>query len=69
MNSDEKTDENNVGDYGKNSIENKPNERDVTQIREHRQNLTTTVKKIITPLTDLFRRTKRKICWKYETRW
>ena len=59
-NSDEGTDENNVGDYGRNSIENKPNERDVTQTREHRQNLTTTVKKIITPLTDLFRRTRKE---------
>lgn len=49
-----------IGDYGKQSIENKPNERDITQLREHRNNLTTTVKKIITPLTDLFRRTKKE---------
>jgi len=49
-----------VGDYGMKSIENKPNERDITQHRQHRQNLTTTVKKIITPLTDMFRRTRKE---------
>ena len=52
--------DNPIGDYGKNSIENKPNERDVTQLREHRQNLTATVKKIIVPLTDIFRRTRKE---------
>jgi hypothetical protein len=52
--------ENAIGDYGKKSIENKPNERDVTQHREHRQNITTTVKKIITPLTDIFKRTRKE---------
>ena len=36
-----------VGDYGKSSIENKPNERDMTQSREHRNNVTMAVKKII----------------------
>ena len=49
-----------IGDYGMRSIENKPNERDITQHRQHRQNITTTVKKIITPLTDIFRRTRKE---------
>lgn len=58
--SNQDAEEEGVGDYGKNSIENKPNERDLTQVREHRNNLTTTVKKVITPLTDLFRRTRKE---------
>jgi len=49
-----------VGDYGLNSIENKPNERDVTQLREHRLNLTSNVKKLIAPFTDLFRKTRKE---------
>jgi len=49
-----------VGDYGKNSIENKPNERDTTQDRFHLNNLTMSVKKIITPITDFFRRTRKE---------
>jgi hypothetical protein len=49
-----------VGDYGKNSIENKPNERDTTQDRFHLNNLTISVKKIITPITDFFRRTRKE---------
>jgi hypothetical protein len=51
---------NGVGDYGKNSWENKPNERDITQVRTHYNNITTTVKKIIAPLTDFFRRTRKE---------
>ncbi len=49
-----------VGDYGKNSIENRPNERDVTQVRLNYNSITTTVKKMITPLTDFFRRTRKE---------
>jgi len=49
-----------VGDYGKNSFENRPNERDVTQIRTNYNSITTAVKKIITPLTDFFRRTRKE---------
>jgi hypothetical protein len=49
-----------VGDYGLSSIENKPNERDTTQDRVHINNLTITVKKLITPITDFFRRTRKE---------
>jgi hypothetical protein len=49
-----------VGDYGLSSIENKPNERDTTQDRIHINNLTITVKKLITPITDFFRRTRKE---------
>ena len=52
--------ESGVGDYGKNSIENKPNERDTTQDRQHYNNLTITVKKLITPIVDFFRRTRKE---------
>jgi len=52
--------ENNVGDYGKNSIENKSNERDTTQDRMHLNNLSITVKKLITPIVDYFRRTRKE---------
>ena len=51
---------NNVGDYGKHGIENKANERDTTQDRMHLNNLTITVKKLITPITDFFRRTRKE---------
>lgn len=49
-----------VGDYGLKSIENKPNERDVTQKREQRLNLTSNVKKLITPVVDVIRRTRKE---------
>jgi len=49
-----------VGDYGLSSIENKANERDTTQDRFHINNLTITVKKLITPITDFFRRTRKE---------
>jgi len=49
-----------VGDYGKNSIENKANERDTTQDRVHLNNLTISVKKLITPIIDFFRRTRKE---------
>ena len=56
----EKAMSNGIGDYGKNSIENKANERDTTQDRMHLNNLSITVKKIITPIVDFFRRTKKE---------
>jgi len=52
--------ENGVGDYGKNSIENKANERDTTQSRLHLNNLSVAVQKIITPIIDFFRRTRKE---------
>ena len=52
--------DNGVGDYGLNSVENKPNERDVTQMREQRLNLTMNVKKLISPLADIVRRTRKE---------
>jgi len=52
--------ENGVADYGKSSIENKPNERDITQKRTHTTNLTSEIKKIIAPITDIFRKTRKQ---------
>jgi hypothetical protein len=49
-----------VGDYGAYSIENKENERDVTGVRTHRLNLTSNVKKLIAPLLDVMRRTRKE---------
>ena len=49
-----------VGDYGKNSWENRPNERDVTQQRTNYNSVTMAVKKLTTPLTDFFRRTRKE---------
>lgn len=57
---DEKANGEGVGDYGAKSIENRPNERDITQLREHRLNVATNVKKLIAPLSDLFRRTRKE---------
>ena len=51
---------NTVGDYGKHSIENKANERDTTQNIIHTNNLSISVKKIITPIADFFRRTRKE---------
>jgi len=49
-----------VGDYGMASIENKSNEREITELRTHRLNITSNVKKLVTPLTDLFRKTRKE---------
>lgn len=57
---DKLANEEGVGDYGLASIENRPNERDTTQDRFHLNNLTITVKKLITPITDFFRRTRKE---------
>ena len=56
----EKNIKNGVADYGKSSIENKPNERDITQKRTHTTNLTTEIKKLIAPITDIFRKTRKQ---------
>ena len=48
------------GNYGKSSIENKPNERDTTQNVMHFNSLSTSVKKLITPIVDFFRRTRKE---------
>lgn len=57
---DANANEKGVGDYGMNAIENRPNERDITGTRIHRLNLSTNVKKLIMPFTDLLRRTKKE---------
>ena len=49
-----------VGDYSKSSIENKPNERDITQKRTVIHNLTSEVKKLIIPLQDKAKKTKKE---------
>ena len=49
-----------VADYGKSSIENKPNERDLTQKRTHTTNITTEVKKLIAPIIDIFKKTRKE---------
>ena len=54
------TDKEGMGDYGKNSIEIKSNERDTTQNRFQLNNLSMSVKKLITPITDFFRRTRKE---------
>jgi len=56
----EDAENNGVGDYGKHSIDNKANERDTTQDRVHLNNLSITVKKLITPITDFFRKTRKE---------
>ena len=49
-----------LGDYGKKSIENKPNERDITQKRNVINNLTTEIKKAIVPVIDIFKKTRKE---------
>jgi hypothetical protein len=49
-----------LGDYNKSSIENKPNERDITQKRQVISNLTSEVKKIMIPLQDFIRKTRKE---------
>lgn len=49
-----------VGDYGKNSIENVPNERQNTETRTILNNITTNVKKLIVPVQDFFRKTRNE---------
>tara|TARA_B100000902_G_scaffold390544_1_gene439654 strand:+ start:559 stop:2670 length:2112 start_codon:yes stop_codon:yes gene_type:complete len=49
-----------VGDYGASSIENKPNERDITQHRPVTNNVTSQVKKLIAPVLDIFKKTRKE---------
>jgi hypothetical protein len=49
-----------VSDYGKSAINNKPNERDITQKRVHTTNITTDIKKLIAPVLDIFRKTRKE---------
>jgi len=49
-----------VSDYGRSGIENKPNERDITQKRRHVLNISTEIKKLIAPITDIFRKTRKE---------
>lgn len=49
-----------IGDYGAGSLENRPNERDITTLRTHQLNLTSSIKKMITPLTDVMKTTKKE---------
>lgn len=55
-------DENNnmVSDYGKGSIENRPNERDITSERTVINNFTTEVTKMVAPILDIFKKTKKE---------
>lgn len=49
-----------VGDYGKKSIENVPNERQATETRTVLNNITYNVKKMIVPVQDWFRKTRNE---------
>jgi hypothetical protein len=49
-----------VGDYGKNAFEMKPQERDVTQMRTHKNNLKSVVQAIIMPILDAIRDTRKE---------
>jgi hypothetical protein len=52
---------NGVGDYGLNGIENKPNERDVTQSRVHITNIVAAeMKKLIAPIQDVIKMTRKE---------
>ena len=49
-----------VNDYGKHGIENRPNERLTTEDKTVVANLTMAVKKLIAPLADIFRATRKE---------
>jgi hypothetical protein len=49
-----------VNDYGKHGIENRPNERLTTEDKTVVSNLTMAVKKLIAPLADIFRATRKE---------
>lgn len=53
-------DEKAIGDYGKNTIEQKNNERDITQHRQHHTNLTSIVKALTAPLLDFMRHGRKE---------
>lgn len=50
----------NIGDYGKNTIENRNNERDVTQHRRHHTNLISIVKALTVGVQDLLKESKKE---------
>lgn len=49
-----------IGDYGKATIENKNNERDITQHRRHFTNVTTIVKALTAPVQDLLKESRKE---------
>jgi hypothetical protein len=49
-----------IGDYGKNAVEVKPQERDVTQIRRHYTNVKSVVSSIVMPILDMMRETRKE---------
>jgi hypothetical protein len=53
-------DDSKVGDYGKKSIEVKPQERDITQMRRQDTNVKSIVQAIIMPVLDLLRETRKE---------
>ena len=57
---DPKNEKERVGDYGKNAIEVKPQERDVTQKRNHYSNVKSIVEAIVMPILDIFRETRKE---------
>lgn len=54
------TDEKGIGDYGKNTIENKNNERDVTQHRKHYSNVISIIKALTAPVQDLLKESRKE---------
>ena len=57
---DDKSDVERVGDYGRNAIEVKPQERDVTQKRNHYSNVKSLIQAITMPILDIFRETRKE---------
>jgi hypothetical protein len=53
-------DEKAIGDYGKQAIEIKNNERDITQHRKHYSNIASIVKALTVPVQDLLRDTRKE---------
>jgi hypothetical protein len=51
---------NGLSDFGKKSIENKPNERDITQKRTILSNMSVEIKKAIVPIIDIFKKTRKE---------
>lgn len=50
-----------VGDYGKSGIENKPNERDTTQHKVHKSNLTSLIKALTVPVQDFLKNSRKEM--------
>lgn len=51
----------NVGDYGKSGIENKPNERDTTQHKVHKSNLSSLIKALTVPVQDFLKNSRKEM--------